>query len=248
MIAVANRLDRYWATELGCTPATLYNGGISLWSPLHRGGPRWMGWLVPLEVITLDRATPGTGVISIAPSLQATLQSWYDATRPVEEYLPPNGIGLCRFVRTHLTPHFAKIHRIHSCEKTTFIPAPDPLPVEQLCEDDPHIDWFRMHFDGPVFVARGERGVIAAWAAVKLKADDVWEMAVMTEPTYRGRGLARSVTSHATQGALEAGKIAMYLHEISNYASAKVCRALGYQPYGYELTCESGRVAQRNRR
>lgn len=248
MIAVVNRLDRYWSTELGCTPAALYNGGISLWSPLHRGGPRWMGWLVPLEVIVLDRATPGTGVISVTPSLQPALQQAYDPTCSAEEYLPPNGTALCKFIRANLAHHTPKIHRILSCDAETFVPASDALPVTQLHEDDPHIEWFRMHFDGPIFAARDERGAIASWAAIKCKSDDVWEMAVMTEPTYRNRGLARSVTSHATQAAIESGKLALYLHEVSNHASAKVCHALGYTPYGYELTCETGRVNQRRRR
>jgi predicted GNAT family acetyltransferase len=111
-----------------------------------------------------------------------------------------------------------------------------------LGNDDIHADWYRMHFDGPVFVARNERGSIAAWAAIKCKSPDIWEMAVATEPQYRGLGLARSVITHATRAAFDAGKQPLYLHDVSNIASAHVCAANGYQPYGYELTCESGRI------
>ncbi|OPZ87944.1 MAG: GNAT acetyltransferase [bacterium ADurb.Bin429] len=94
-------------------------------------------------------------------------------------------------------------------------------------------------------MARNEWGHIVSWAALKCKSDDVWELAVVTDAPYRGRGLARSVVSHATRAALDAGKLPTYLYEVSNTASARVARALGYQFYGYELTCEYGRVTRR---
>ena len=242
MVMTTDALDRYWAHELGCSPGALYDGGIAICAPIHRADPRWMGWLVPLECVTLDGAAPGTGIISVSPTLANPIASVFDPNAAAAEYLPPESRSMFRFVRSHLSPHCPKIHRILHCQAEGFIPAPEVFPIDDLSASDLHADWFRLHFDGPIFVARDERGSIASWAAIKCKSDNVWEMAVMTEAHQRCRGLARSVVSRATQAAFDAGKTALYLHEITNHASSKVCRSLGYQPYGHEFTCETGRI------
>lgn len=242
MIAITARLDQYWAEELGCDPADLHDGGVTVCAPRHREGPRWMGWLVPLECIVLADAQPGTGAVSVTPYLEDTLRTFLLTVHELGDCLPPDGKALVRFARDFLPTGYPKIHAILLCHPETFRPYPEVLPVELLRNDDSQADWFRYHFDGPIYVARGERGEIASWAAIKCKSAHVWEMAVATEANYRNRGLARSVVSRATRAALEAGKVPLYLHDLSNTASARVCRALGYQFYGHELTCESGRI------
>lgn len=244
MIAAVDRLDRYWADELGCAPENLYDGGVTTSAPLHREGPRWMGWLIPLECIVPDRATAGTGVISITPKLAGDLTDFLRACQ--EPCLPPYGTALTPFIRAHFPHGYPKVHRILRCDATAFKPAPEVFPISMMEDDDMHAGWYRLHFDGPIFVARDERGNIAAWAAIKCKSADVWEMAVVTETRYRNQGLARSVVSRATTAALDAGKVPLYLHDLANIASSKVCRSLGYQPYGHELTCECGRVMPRH--
>jgi hypothetical protein len=240
MVAIIDRLDRYWAWELGCSPDALHAGGVTVAAPPHREGPRWMGWLVPLECVVLDCAPSGTGVVSVTPTVTADLAQYLES--PQLNILPPHGDALTPFIRAHFPHSYPKVHRILQCDHTSFAPAPEVLPISMLDDSDIHASWYRLHFDGPIFVARDERGSIASWAAIKCKSEEVWEMAVVTELRYRGRGLARSVVSRATIAALDAGKVPLYLHDLSNHASAHVCGALGYQPYGYELTCESGRV------
>ena len=240
-----DRLDRYWAQELGCAPEALNCGGLTICAPPHRERPRWMGWLVPMECIVSARAMPDTGVISVTPALAASLRRFISPGSHARSYLPPEGKGLHQFAHTHLPAALPKVHAILICEESSFQSAPEVLPVSRLSEDDLQIGWFRSHFDGPIYAARNERGSIVSWAAIKCKSDEVWEMAVATESPYRGRGLARSVVSRATEATLHAGKLPLYLHEISNHSSARVCRALGYTPYGYELTCEQGRVMTR---
>ncbi|MHB9132769.1 MAG: GNAT family N-acetyltransferase [Armatimonadota bacterium] len=242
MIAATDRLDRYWAEELGCSPEALYADGVTLCAPSHRDEPRWMGWLVPFECVALASAESGAGVVSITPSLMNSLQAYLQNCPQTGHCLPPNGRALMDFLRTHLPNSYPKIHRILRCSERTFKPYREVWPVSELHPEDIHASWYRLHFDGPIFVTRNERGSIAAWAAIKVKSDDVWEMAVVTEAPYRGRGLAKSVVSRATEAALEAGKVPLYLHEITNYASSRVCTALGYQYYGDELVCEDGRI------
>jgi GNAT superfamily N-acetyltransferase len=245
MLAITSRLDDYWAEELGCAPDALYRGGMTVCAPAHREAPRWMGWMVPLESVVVNTAEPGTGVISIAPSMLDALHRALPTGASPQEYLPPHGQRTVRFARDHFPNGYPKVHCILYCEEGVLRPAPENFPVTRLDDDDIHADWFRLHFDGPIFVARNPKGSIAAWAAIKCKSPEVWEMAVATEPPYRNRGLAKSVVSKATQAALAAGKVPLYLHEISNIASARVCGALGYRLYGYELTCECGRVTTR---
>ncbi len=122
------------------------------------------------------------------------------------------------------------------CEPERFDPVDGP-EIERLACDDPQAEGLREHFDGPIFVTRASGGKIASWAAIKLKSDDVWEIAVTTEAEYRGRGLAKVVVSAATQHILDSGRVPMYVHDHSNQPSAKVARALGYEEFGVEAYC-----------
>ncbi len=78
----------------------------------------------------------------------------------------------------------------------------------------------------------------AAWAAIKLKSDAVWEIAVVTEAQYRGRGYAKRVVSAATAHILDHGRVPLYIHDRTNRASAHVCRSLGYRVYAETYFCE----------
>ena len=130
------------------------------------------------------------------------------------------------------------------CDPSTFRPfsaAPSgparPL-AERLDPADRRAQELRRRFDGEIFVVNGARGEIASWAAIKLKHDEVWEIAVVTEAAYRGRGYAREVVSAATEYILLQGRLALYVHDRTNHASAKVCRSLGFVEYAEEFFCE----------
>lgn len=242
MLASFERLDRFWTEELGCAADALRAGGFTVSLPAHRAGPRWMGWMVPVDCVRVDGAPPCTGVLSLTPKLADAYRRFALSRPAAETCLPPGGESTIRFIRESLPTAVPKTHHILLCDAASFTSAPDVFPVRELGPGDTHAEWYRLHFDGPVFVARNEWGSIVAWAALKCKSDDVWEMAVVTDAPYRGRGLAKSVVSRATRAALDAGKLPVYLHDVSNTPSARVCRALGYRFYGYELTCEYGRV------
>jgi hypothetical protein len=217
-----------------------YQGGVTLCAPPHRDSPRWMGWMVPLTCVRVEQALPGAGVVSVTPAHLSALSTLLrDDGAAV---LPPHCAGISSFGRQHFPQGSIRVDRILRCDATTFTPAPEVLPISQLAVTDTEFHWYRLHFDGPVFVARDAQGRIISWAAIKCKSDDLWEMAVVTNAGYRNRGLARSVVSRATQASLDADRAPMYLHDLANTASAKVCHALGYQPYGYEVSCECGRV------
>ena len=239
MVTVTDQLDRYWANEMGCSLSSLYQGGVSVCAPGHREEPRWMGWIIPLLYLSLDRADPGTGVASVSPPLHEALSRFLANDI---ELNPPTEQPFRDFCRYYLPHGNLRLDRVLHCSPDDFSPAPEVYPISELDEYDVDASWYRIHFNGPIFVARNERGHIVSWAAIKIKADNVWEMAVVTEPKYRCRGLARSVVSQATSTALQRGNVALYLHALENIASSRVCTSLGYRPYGYAISCECGRV------
>lgn len=104
--------------------------------------------------------------------------------------------------------------------------------------DDPAALHLRHRFDGEIFGVRGPRGRLVSWAALKLKAGDVWEVAVETAPDFRRRGYARDVVSAAARYTLECGRLCLYVHDHDNRASAFVARTLGFQVYAEVVLAE----------
>ncbi len=77
---------------------------------------------------------------------------------------------------------------------------------------------------------------IISRAGVRDESRDVSEIGVRTEvEALRGRGLAKTVVTAATEAILAAGRVPLYVHSATNVASQKVALALGYQPYADEL-------------
>jgi predicted GNAT family acetyltransferase len=110
--------------------------------------------------------------------------------------------------------------------------------AEQMPEDDAAALHLRTRFDGAIFGVRGPRGRLISWAAIKLKSDTVWELAVATEADYRGRGYGRDVVAAATRYALDQGRLPIYIHDRDNGTSAFVARAVGFQLYCEIVLCE----------
>src|SRR5207248_6537075 len=86
-----------------------------------------------------------------------------------------------------------------AADAATFAPSPTMDRAEFIAEDDPAALHLRMRFDGAIFGVRGPHGRLVSWAALKVKSDAVWEIAVATEADYRGRGFARDVVSAAAR-------------------------------------------------
>jgi GNAT superfamily N-acetyltransferase len=224
-------LDVFHAQELGCSADLLREPGLHFMKTEHRARPSWGGYTVPLLAVS----TPGGGVVSCRPDLAERVQRelrglWCGALnaevleglRKVGRQVVPYAYSLNGYALS-LTPADFKPH--------------DGL-AERLVVSDTRGRDLRRRFDGEIFVVTGARGEIAAWSAIKLKSDDVWEIAVVTEAPYRGRGYAKQVVSAATRHILESGRVPLYVHDRANHASARVCRSLGYQEYAEVFFCE----------
>jgi GNAT superfamily N-acetyltransferase len=220
--------------------ATLQQPGLHLIPSVRRTRAGWGGYTVPVFAL----ATRAGGVVSIRPDLaNAAVHELADARRdaPLGE---PHFERLRRLARRAVPYVYSLSGYTLYCDPSGFRPygsgvaGAGPMLAERLDRADRRGLDLRRRFDGEIFVVSGARGEIASWAALKLKSAEVWEIAVVTEAAYRGRGYAKQVVSAATEYILSQGRFALYVHDRTNHASARVCRSLGYVEYAEEFFCE----------
>ena len=189
-----------------------------------------------LDVPILALSTPYGGIVSSRPDLLERVRSGLGPTatdRP---------LGPAEFTRLHQLARLAIPYAYSLSGHVLYTDAehfqPRSSRAVQLDRRDVRGTDLRRRFDGEIFVIWSVRGEIASWSAIKLKSPDVWEIAVVTEAPFRGQGLAKEVVSAATAYILEQGRMALYVHDRTNLASAKVCRSLGYVEYAEEFFSE----------
>jgi RimJ/RimL family protein N-acetyltransferase len=225
--AALRSLDTFAEQFLACPPAVARAGGVHLLSTAARGLPSWHGYVLPIVGLSF---APGA-VLACRPDLLETLRRELGSDSHLPYFDGPAFRRLLRAVQ-HTLPHaFTLAGDLRAVDRSTFIPAPTTSRAEHIADDDTAALHLRTRFDGAVFGVRGPHNRIVSWAALKLKTDRVWELAVATEADYRGRGYARDVVSAATRFALDQGKLAIYIHDRDNTTSAFVARAVGYQMY-----------------
>ena len=231
-VGQVDQIDRFHVWDLECDDSLLTTPGVHVVSSPRRARPGWAGYNVPITSIS----TPVGGIISVSPTLVDKVKrelepiDWHAAIGEQElERLRP--------VARRIVPYaFCLNGHVLYCSAESFKPVPGE--VERLRRDDPTGRELFSRFDGEIFVVRGVRNRIASWAALKLKSEDVWEIAVVTEAPYRGHGYAKQVVSAATAYTLQQGRMALYVHDRTNVASSRVCRGLGYIEYARQFFCE----------
>jgi RimJ/RimL family protein N-acetyltransferase len=194
--------------------------------------PGWGGYTVPAVALATSRG----GIVSCRRDLVDAVREELRGKRSGEPLDDADFERLRRLTRRAIPYAYSLNGHVLYADRQHF------RPVHQLSErlpsDDVRGSELRRRFDGEIFIVRGARGEIASWAAIKLKSDTVWEIAVVTEASYRGRGYAKDVVSAATQHIIDSGRLALYVHDRTNHASARVCRSLGYMEYAEVYFCE----------
>jgi GNAT superfamily N-acetyltransferase len=230
--AASATLISYYASELGCDATLFGRGGIHVVTSPRRARPGWGGYTVPALAIS----SPKGGIMSVRADLHERIARQFSFERETTPMGGEDFEQLRRMVYTAI-PY---AHSLNGHAMSIDVGAFRPIESQAVLldsRDTRGID-LRRRFDGPVYVVFGIRGQIVSWAAIKLKSDTVWEIAVVTESGYRGRGLAKQVVSAATRRILDEGKTPLYVYDRTNFASGRVCRSLGYEQFAEQFFSE----------
>ncbi len=120
----------------------------------------------------------------------------------------------------------------------TFCPfdGPERAHVQRLNEHTLSNLALLSRYGGGIYALCDAQSQIISRAGVHIESRYVAEIGVRTEvEALRGRGLAKTVVTAATEAILAAGRVPLYVHSATNVASQKVALALGYQRYADEL-------------
>ena len=227
-------LDDYCDAVLSCPPSVARRGGVHLRSEPRRGLPSWHGYTMPIVGLSFAQGAVVACRPDLADQLRRELGS--DVRQP---YL--DGPAFRRLWRavSHCTPNAFTLAGDFRADSLSTFAQPSTIDrAELMVDDDAAALHLRTRFDGAIFGVRGPHGRLVSWAAIKMKSDAVWELAVTTEPDYRGRGFARDAVAAATRFTLEQGRLPIYIHDRDNGTSAFVARAVGFQLYCEIVLCE----------
>jgi len=220
-------LDTYAEHVLACPPSVARRGGMHILATAQRGLPAWHGYTLPIVALSF---APGA-VVACRTDLEDQLRTELGSDSH-QQYL--DGLAfrrLWRAVQRCMLNSFTLAGDFRAADAATFSPSHTESRAEHIVEDDPAGLHLRTRFDGEIFGVRGPHGRLVSWAALKVKSDAVWELAVATEADYRGRGYARDVVSAASRFTLDNHRLPIYVHDRDNSSSAFVARAVGFQLY-----------------
>ncbi|MDQ6724805.1 MAG: GNAT family N-acetyltransferase [Actinomycetota bacterium] len=212
---VQDRLARHLRRWLGAWPPT---GGVTVVGSAARQAAGWDGRVRSLAGVS----TPEGTILSVPPDRVAAVMQGDGSLDSVLDRLPAAlgrpggqvGRGAFRFATT--VPDLGRMGE--------WVPAEDArVPA-----------WLRP-FGGEVLVVFGDDGRYVAGLGIKRHDDLGQEVAVATEEAWRGKGLARGLVARAARRILRRGGVPIYLHGLSNAASAHVAAAAGFPDLGWSI-------------
>ncbi len=215
-----DQLDQHLRTLLGAWPAPA--PGVHVVGAAVRDQPGWDGRIRPvIGIVDGD----GTGIVSVPPASAGRVRR------------PLSGADLDRLL-TELPEAVGRpgAFAYRGVFRWTLHPAPLPDAGEWVAATDPVVpDWLRV-FGHDVLVARDpETGEYLAGVGIKRHDQYGHELSVGTVEAARGRGLARRLVAQATRRVLDGGRVATYLHDPANLASARVAEAAGFPDRGWSV-------------
>jgi RimJ/RimL family protein N-acetyltransferase len=222
------QIDQYWSTFLGCTFETFQH---------------------PEPTLTISAVSPGlfvfmnhsSRVYALAPGLNLDI-----GKRLATLCLCENDITQAtrRLLADYGPLYLYGPAQILYCSADTFRPGQEahnrPLTIsdhdaiQQFCNQAGPLHWTVDDVDRwPRVFGIFADGHLVSTAAVQAWGNVIGAISVVTLPAYRNRGYAQAITRAATRWMLEeTSLIPQYDAELSNTASLRVARAVGYQPYG----------------
>ncbi|MFE3448668.1 GNAT family N-acetyltransferase [Nonomuraea sp. NPDC059194] len=211
------RLIDHLSRWLGGWPATT---GFDVIAEAGRVRPGWDGKIHPV----LGVGSPQGGILSVPPEHAEAIAKQYAKSEDLAT-LGPTVPPLVGFPERGW---FTAVYR------WTTRPAPLADAGIWVSADDPEVPAWLRPFGGEVLIARDPQ-TGDHLAGVGVKRHDAYgrELAVVTAPQARGRGLARGLVAQAARRVLDEGAIPTYMHALDNRASAAVAEAAGFPDVGW---------------
>ncbi|MGN6611733.1 MAG: GNAT family N-acetyltransferase [Angustibacter sp.] len=114
-------------------------------------------------------------------------------------------------------------------------PAEAPEAGRWVAADAPDVPEWLHPFGGEVLVATADDGTHLAGVGIKRHDAFGRELAVVTAPAARGRGLGRALVVQAARHVLRSGAVPTYLHATDNIASARLADSAGFPDRGWTV-------------
>jgi GNAT superfamily N-acetyltransferase len=208
------RLERHLKSWLGAWPP---GAALVVVGSERRVEPGWNGEVFPVAGV----AAPFGVVLSVAPEVADALGDLDDLDA----------------IAARLPALVGRPHRRFA--RGVFRWSEDPAPLPHAGQwvdpgDERLLPWLRP-FTTPVLVAFDDDGSPLAGVGRKQLDEIGQELAVVTEPAARGRGLARRLIAQTARRVLDEGGIPTYLHSPNNVASAHVADAAGFPDRGWQV-------------
>jgi len=209
------RLEKHLRRWLGRWPA---RAPVDVVGSVGRERPGWDGRVHVL----LGVSSPEGGVVSVPPAAASRVRALATARWGDLPAVLPAALG------RHDSQVYSGVFRW--CER----PAALRDAGIWVHADDPAVpEWLRP-FGGQVLIARDpQTGAYLAGVGIKHHDSHGRELAVGTEPSARGGGLARRLVAQAARRVLDEGAIPTYQHDPANVASARVAEAAGFSDRGW---------------
>lgn len=215
LLPVERRLAAHLQTWLGAWPPS---APLQVVGSTARTIPGWDGAIHPV----IGVSSPAGTVLSVAPEVAAEL-----------EPLPENLVALKEPLGMALNATGGQYGQ--GIFRWSESPVRLPETGMWLPANDPRLPSWLLPFGGEALVALDEQGRYMAGVGLKRHDRYAREIAVGTDPAFRGLGLARRLVSQAARRILADGAIPTYLHDSANLASAHVADASGFPDRGWRI-------------
>ncbi len=234
--AVIRKVDAYWGSHLGCTPAQLHAEEPVLLCHAAELADYWGAYIMQFTGAAPVISLPPACVATTGPRLAAAARESLAADGRWSEIL---GSLLDRTVGPAWIGYASKetLRRVAADVETRLLTSADAPHVERLVRAASAADW-----ENVASLARAEVSVgafadadLAAIAGYQVWGGSIAHLAVLTHPAHRGRALGRAVGSAVAAVALERGLVPQYRSLMANRASLVVAAALGFEGYARSL-------------
>lgn len=226
-------LDRYYASQLGCTPEQFNSGEVIIIPNENTAAIRFAkGSSLLIYAMSKDRGTIITARPGIAEEVSRCIRDAQPDQTLTDEFC--DTIEHC--LRTKLrASYWFRGYRLY-CEPESFRDCSFG-EVRDISDEDETAWQMQDTWGGPVFGQIVE-GKPVTWCAVKVLSDIVWDLSIETLPEYRGQGYAKSTVSVAVKHCFSCGRLVGWGCDRDNTASLKTALAVGFKHYALDFGCE----------